>query len=268
MTHLKVLVAAALAIGSVGLVGCKDDGRTVGQKVDDATAKTAQATKDAANKTAEVTKDAANKTAEVAKDAKDAVVAKATPSGSSDPTGMRGAMEGIVQNALDNNNFKTLTNHLVDADKKRLEAPAVNLTDLNAAIDQFKKNWQNKYNDPAFGAQDKDKVYAADFVALQAADGQVEGKQGTAIIKASHGMPDLTLTFVSQGGKWRLDVPDTATAEQLNQNLAAAVKELNKDPSTWPADKNDAVRLVSHKILAVVSGQAGGSSNLPPAGTQ
>jgi hypothetical protein len=261
MNHLKILMAAALAVGSVAMVGCKDDGRTVGQKVDDAAAKTGDAAKNAGA----AAKDAASSAGDAAKAAKDKLVGNTTPSGSADASGMRGAMEGIVQNALDNNNFKTMTNHLADADKKRLEAAPVDLKDLNGAIDQFKKNWSSKYSDAAFGVQDAEKVYSADFAALTSSPGEAEGKMGKASIKESHGLPALDLNFVSQGGKWRLDVPDSVTGDTLKQKLLTAVQELNADPSKWPADKTEATRLVTHKILSVVSGQDAAKM---PGGTQ
>jgi hypothetical protein len=241
MKSLQYMLVTALAVGSIGLVGCKDDGRTAGQKVDDAAAKTGQAAKDAGSAVGDA-----------AKSAKDKVVAGVTPSGSSDQTGMRAAMEGIVQNALDANNFKTMTNHLTDADKKRLEESVGDLATLNTAISQFKKNWTDKYKDASFAVQDNEKVYSPDFVALNATPGEQEGKQGTATVKESHGMPALELRFVSTAGKWRLDIPDEVTGEKVKTNLEKAVMELNADPSKWPTDKTEATRLVSHKILSTL----------------
>jgi len=248
MKSLQFMLVTALAVGSVGLVGCKDDGKTVGQKVDEAATKTSQVAKDGAA----AAKDVAGDVGDAAKAAKDKVVAGATPSGSSDQTGMRAAMEGIVQNALDANNFKTMTNHLTDADKKRLEESVGDAATLNSAIDQFKKNWTDKYKDASFAVQDNEKVYSPDFVALNATPGEQEGKQGTATVKESHGMPALELRFVSTAGKWRLDIPDSATGETVKANLLKAVQELNADTSKWPADKIEATRLVSHKILSTL----------------
>lgn len=251
-----VAVAAALAVGSVAMTGCKkeDDGRTTGQKAGDAIDRAGGVVKNAATQASDMAKDAGQTVGQAAKDAKNSVVGAMTPSGASDVTGMRGAMEGIVQNALDANNFKTMTNHLVDADKQRLEATSGDQQGLNDAIAQFKKSWQDKYKDAAFGVQDGEKVYAEDFVTLQSSQANGDNKQGKATIKASHGMPQLDLNFVAQGGKWRLDVPDSVTPETLKSKLLAAVQDLNKDPGTWPADKVQATRLVSHKILAVVAG--------------
>lgn len=249
MKSMQYLLVTALAVGSIGLVGCKDDGKTVGQKVDDAAAKA----KDAANSAGAAAKEGASAAGDAAKQAKDKLVGNVTPSGSGTPEGMRSAMEGIVQNALGKDDFKTMTNHLTDADKKRLEESVGDLATLNTAVDQFKKNWTDKYKDAAFGVQDRDKVYGTDFVTLTGTPGEQEGKQGTASIKESHGLPKLDLTFVSQAGKWRLDIPDEVTGETAKANLIKAVQELNADPSKWPADKNEATRHISHKILATLA---------------
>lgn len=183
---------------------------------------------------------------------KNAVVAAVTPSGSSDVTGMRGAMEGIVQNAVDPGKFKTMTNHFNKSDKERLEAGTPgDLPGLDQAVKAFKEAWRAKYRGDAFGVMDAEKVYSDQFVVLQSAD----MKMGTATIKASHGMPELRVPFVADAGKWRLDVADEVDSNKIRRNLMTAVSDLTAQASTWPSDKIEASRVVSHRLFMALLDQ-------------
>jgi hypothetical protein len=239
MKLFTYMTAMTLAVGGLSIVGCRDDGRTANQQTNDA----AQSATNAAST-------AANKTGNAIEDGKNAVVAAVTPSGASDVSGMRGAMEGIVQNAFDAGNFKTMTNHFVKADKERLEATAPSeLPQLDQAVKAFKDAWQAKYGGDAFGVMDAEAVFNAQFVALQSADMQT----GTATIKASHGMPEVKLPFVADAGKWRLDVKDTLDANKLRQNLMNAATDLTAKSASWPADKAEAARVVSHRVFLALT---------------
>jgi hypothetical protein len=239
MRGLTYVAAAAIAVGAAGITGCKDDssGKSPGQKA------------------GEAVQGAVNSATQGTKDAKDSVTSAVAPSGAKDLTGVRGTLEGVVQNALDANNFKDLTSHLTDADKKRIDGQKPDTADLDAGIKQFRKSWGDKFGGDNFTSMDKDKIFAEPFVALADAPAAGNQKGGTATIKGSHGMPDLTIPVVTEDGKWRIDVPDTVTGHTLHDSLMKVVQDLNKDPSTWPADKIEATRLVSHKVLMAVLGQ-------------
>jgi len=258
MKLFTYLASAALAFG---VVGCKNESTTSNTPANDPAQTPAQRAETPGERAGNAVQTAVNSTTREAKDAKDAVVAAVTPSGSADIGGMRGALEGVVQNALDVNNFKTMTNHLVDADQKRLEAANPNLQPLNADIDKFKEAWRAKYGGDVFGVMDAEAIFANDFVALQSTAASGAGdekmKTGTATIKASHGLPELPLKMVGQDGKWRLDVPDELDAAKLQQNLQKAVQDLNAKAAEWPADKVQAYRHVAHRVLMAVANQQG-----------
>lgn len=240
MKYMLTLVAAT-AIG-LGVSGCKDeDGRTAGQKAGDATEKAVDKTVNAADK------------------AKDAVVGALAPSGASDISGMRGAMEGVVQNAMDQNNFKTMTNHFVDADRKRLEATPLKTAGLDNNVEAFKKAWRDKYKSDVFTVMDSDKIFSDDFVTLMSSQSEDANKRGTATIKASHGLPQLEIPMVAQDGKWRLDVPDDRSAQQIRDDLLKATQELHAKAESWPADVHEAYRVVAHRVLLAVMGKDAGA---------
>jgi len=239
---------ALLAAAGVGIAGCnKDEGtntadnRTPGQKAGDAIQK------------------GVDNTTQAAKGAADSITAGVAPSGTSSMDGTRSTLEGVVENAVKRNEYNAMADHFTKADADRVKNGKPDTKDLDDLADKFTNAWNAKYNDK-FTVMSADKVFAADFLKLATdASGTKDMPKATGTIPASHGLPELMLTFVGEGGKWRLDIPDTVDAQKLHDNLKTTLTAL-QDTSHWPADKNDAYRAVSHHILAAVMDKA-------PAGT-
>jgi len=256
----QVFVLAA--VGGVGFFGCNKEGstsntadnRTPGEKVADGTKQLGDSLGHATNAATQGVTNAANATTQGAKNLATQASAHLSPTGATGPDGVRNVFEGIVTNALDKNNYNDLIGYFTKADQDRLSNSKPDTKDLDAAVDQFKKSWHDKYNDN-FKVMDNDKVYTGDFFALGGGNAAA-GAPTTATVAASHGLPDLSLPLVVEGGLYKLDVPDTLDGTQLHDNLLNAIKDLNKDPSTWPQDKADAYRLVSHRILMAVEGKS------------
>ena len=77
----------------------------------------------------------------------------------------------------------------------------------------------------------------------------------TVVIPASHGMPEATLHLSNEGtlaDRWKIDVPDTLSAQQLRSNLEQQLSQLG-DKNSWPSDVNDAYRMVTHHVLLAIS---------------
>lgn len=52
-----------------------------------------------------------------------------------------------------------------------------------------------------------------------------------------------------QASNWRIDVPDNLTANQLRQNLSTHLDQIMAMQNQWPADANEAYRVVSQHLL-------------------
>ena len=75
-------------------------------------------------------------------------------------------------------------------------------------------------------------------------------------IQASHGMPALTVPMVHEApDAWRIDVPNTLTAEKLRANLLAHLTAANQMKDQWPADVNQAQAMVAHHVLMALMDQ-------------
>ena len=302
------VTAAALATGTFGLAGCKDDATTdnrtpgqqtadagkaaadkVGQGVDatknaaneagreikegaqqagekmgegvDATKRAAneagqdlnQAGRDAGQAAREAGRDAGQAAREAGRDAGQAAQqagAKVSPSNAEQLTNVRSAIEGVVQNAVKRDNWRTMTGFLTAADERRLNEGKPDTKALDDLGEKFTTAYREKYKN-AFTVMDRDEKFNSDFVQLQAA-ADPNGNKATANIPASHGMPAVSLPFVNENGKWKLDVPDTLDPQTLHTNLTKALTEL-QDMSKFPETEVAAARHVAHRILAAVT---------------
>jgi hypothetical protein len=233
-------IAAVIAIGCAGFAGCNKDENKSGSD----NASPGQKAGDAVRK-------GVDSTTQGVKSAADSVTAGVAPSGTSSMDGTRSTLEGVVENALKRNNYNDMADHFTKADADRVKNGKPDTTDLDDLADKVTSAWNSQYNDK-FSVMSADKVFAADFLTLATdASGTKDNPRATGTIPASHGLPELTMTFVGEGGKWRLDIPDTVDAQKLHDNLKSALTAL-QDTSHWPADKNDAYRAVSHHIIAAV----------------
>jgi len=236
-------LAALLAIGGIGFAGCNKsdnstaDTRTPGQKAGDA-----------------VQKGVDNTTQEASTAAKKAA-ATVSPTGATGIKGARNVFEGVVENAFDKNNFNKIASYFTKADEDRIKASKPDTADLDAAIDQFNTSWKGKYGEN-FGIKDTESIFNPQFVALSGPAGttgdSTAGASTTAKVAESHGMPELSVPLVQEGGLYKIDVPDDVDGKVLHDNLLSAIKDLQGKSSSWPDDKAEAYRQVSHRILMAV----------------
>jgi len=234
---MRFFIYVAGAAIALGVVGCKKE-----------TANTNPATEPT---TGQKVGNAVDSATQTAKNAKDDVVAKVAPSGSSNLTGIRSALEGVLDNALGKDDLKDAAAHFTSTDEQRIKGAQLDQSVLNAEIKKFKDGWKAKYSDN-FSVMDADKVFAADFVALSSSDTSTAPKSGTATIAGSSGQSELKIPLVSEGGKWRVDVPDDVDGPKLLANVTAAIQAVNADTANWPADKLTAERIVARRVLAAV----------------
>ena len=61
--------------------------------------------------------------------------------------------------------------------------------------------------------------------------------------------------FLHEAGGWKIDAPDSLTADKLRDNVKNALTMCKDHKDQWPADENEAYRAVSHKILAAIMDQ-------------
>ena len=72
-------------------------------------------------------------------------------------------------------------------------------------------------------------------------------------VKASHGMPSLTVPLVHEApDAWRIDAPDSLDAAKLKQNVLEHLRAAHAMKDQWPADVNEAYAAVTHHVLMAI----------------
>lgn len=262
-TRYAYLATAALALAGIAFTGCKEEptartSNTTTTTTPPATTQPSPGEKvsGAIHSAGEAAGSAVNATTRGAGELKDNITAGITPTGANTLDSTRAVVVAIVENALSRNDYGDMVDHFTKSDAQRVTNGKPDTKDLDDLTDAVNNAWKGKFNEK-FGFSDKDKVLGPNFMQLSTAPSggttgaDVNAKQATGKIAESHGMPELDLLFMSEDGKWRLDVPDSMDAKKLHDNLQRALTEL-QDASKWPADKVEAERAVAHRILLAV----------------
>ena len=71
-------------------------------------------------------------------------------------------------------------------------------------------------------------------------------------IPASHGLPAVNVSLVKELQGYRVDVPNTLSAEQLRDNLVKHMTDVADHPDQWPADRRDAADFFAHHVMMAV----------------
>jgi hypothetical protein len=282
MTRYVCLAAAALAIGAFTFTGCKKeesaqntnttDNRTAGEKTRDAITNSGEAVGNAAGK-------AVDKTAEGARTAGDKLKATTQPSPDSALKGARETLATAVEAAVTHNGLNDVVERFSKSDRDRIgKYKDDSLADLNAAIGQFKNDWKAKYNQD-FKLTDKEQLVFGSPVEVKTGDTTdsarlAASKSGpdnntaggndkaannavTVTMPADSGAPAVAIHLDNEGtvsSSYKINVPDTLTADQLRDALTQQIKSIDGMKGSWPSDVNEAYRVASQHILSATQG--------------
>jgi len=278
-----------------------DKTSTAAQNAADSTSTAGQ---NAADKTSDAAQHTADKTSDAAQRAADS---SAPRDQAKDAKDIRETLADVTEAAVKKGTFDDLVERTAAPDRQRIGKFAEqNFSDLDGRADQFLKDWKDKYNEdfdigkasdiyneqmvsisevnPAEartagekikeGAKDAGqaiehaaKDVAGKDTAADAAKADANRPTATATIAASHGMPELKISLVSEyPDRWKIDLPDNVDGQKLHDAVLKHLTMVDEDKANWPADKADAYRAVSHHILTAVA-QSGDESASPAAGT-
>ena len=121
---------------------------------------------------------------------------------------------------------------------------------LNTEIDAFRQKWQAKYGKD-FDVEDDRAVF--NFVTVQG--DASDQNRATVTFPARGGMPQVTVPVVREKDAWRVDVPDTVTAQQLADDLVSGLKPINAGNPPLPDDAMEAYRSSAQGTMAALMGE-------------
>jgi len=204
--HLRIVAAAAILGGVMGwsVVRAADDPNaakpTVGQKIENAADKTGDALKNAADKTTE--KLGLKKEPGAYQTEHAAAIEK--------------QLAEVTDAALTKKGVDDMAERFVDADRTRLNQnkDAFKSDTLDGRIDQFRKDWKEKYNQDFDSKKEYDKIFDVSFARI------TEGEEQGARTASETIKPDLnapaTPGDVNAQNRTGIDRPGSADA---NKNL-------------------------------------------------
>lgn len=186
-----------------------------------------------------------------------------------DAEGIRDVLAQVAEASLTKGGLDDLVERLVDQDRNRIgQTLADSNTELDGRIEQFRQDWKAKYNQE-FDIQHEEQAFSNQ--AFMIAPGEIgqnaaaaadanrndRGRNvATVKVQASHGLPALTVPMVHEApDSWRIDVPDTLTAEKLKANVLAQLTTANEMKDQWPADVNQAHAAITHRVLMALLDQ-------------
>ena len=79
--------------------------------------------------------------------------------------------------------------------------------------------------------------------------------RATVTFPARGGMPQVTVPVLREGKAWRIDAPDTLTAQQLAGDLISGLKAINAGTQPLPDDVMEAYRSSAQGTMAALMGE-------------
>jgi len=238
--------AIAMICGASALAGCNKDETANSGNPGNATTRPAQSP---GEKVGNAIGSAVDATTQKSAQAANAIGAAVSPTGADSLAGTKKAIQGVVENATDKNNFKAVASYFTKADEDRIDKTKPDTADLDAQIDAFQKAWNGKYGHN-FKVKDVAADYPDSFISV--AQDSADPNKATATVVASHDMPELKVPFVREGPQWRIDVPDDVDGPVLHSKLVATLTTLNQGATQWPNDELQATQAVTHAIANAV----------------
>src|SRR5688572_17270156 len=259
MSNVLRTLCLGCALCAGGLIGCDDnDARsdattapTVGERVDRGLDKAGDALDRAADRTGDVVAPAVDDAAERARQA-GATIKEGAKEMATDLSGdVYDLLGDVTEDAVTRNEIDDLVKNFSAADAKRIgEVREDAFPQLNAEIDTFRQTWQSKYG-KEFDIEDDRAVF--NFVTVQGDPD--DPNRATVTFPARAGMPQVTVPVVREKGGWRIDVPDTLTAQQLADDLMSGLKPINGGTQPLPDDVMEAYRSSAQGTMAALMGE-------------
>jgi len=280
-----ICFAAAVAIGSMGLVGCDRNnqanntnpnnpntpGQTTANGIQSAADKTGNALNNAAQNTGSALATATTRTADLAQNAGAKMIGTPTDDNvAPDASGIRDELSRVTDAAVTKDNFSSLVKDLSTDSQNRIgDFSKQDFADLNGIIAQIQGDWNAKYG---HDFNEKSDALAVDNIMIrqgaaatgsnvprgnETGIGTANASDNTGVVTLSLGGTDLTVPVIKQGilRDWYIDTPASLTGQKLHDNLSRELTAVKDAQATWPADENAAYRVVTAHVVAALMDQ-------------
>ena len=59
----------------------------------------------------------------------------------------------------------------------------------------------------------------------------------------------LAVPMIHEAGGWKIDVPDSLTAQKLHDSILNSLTKFDENKANWPADKNQAYQEATRQVM-------------------
>jgi hypothetical protein len=125
---------------------------------------------------------------------------------------------------------------------------------LDARIESVRKAWHAKYGHD-FSAAKSPELLNPMFATIRTEKPGKNGEMETGLvsIKNGKGATEYAVPLIRNGkNEWKIEVPDSLTAQRLRSNLGAELKMVENESAHWPANEADGYRMATHHVLMAV----------------
>lgn len=192
-----------------------------------------------------------------------------------------GVLATVTEAAIQPGGIATIVYHLSEEDRERLEweMDFDRVTETETSLTRaFKEIWANQYGGD-FEIAEQQRLL--DRRALEVAEGDIfaswpmdpvpqfqatpsgevlvrtrelslqRGKRvAVAVLPAEEGASEVLVSFVREyPNRWKIDIPDDVTAQQLRDNLQNLVSSMVADLDYWPDRERDAYRMLTRRVV-------------------
>lgn len=166
--------------------------------------------------------------------------------------------------------IEDFVDYLVESDRERISAQ-LDDQEYRQAYQRFDEAWRNQFgsNFDWDSNESISSVFAFPVSSDSATQAQGSSEQSN-VVKVS--LPSsgqqqgsgTTLRLRDEGTitrSWKIDAPDSLTAQQLKSSLTRELNSLRDGRSSWPSSQQEAAKVVAMRILSTVSTDSQQSSS-------
>jgi hypothetical protein len=293
MKKRHILTAAILAIGGIGLIvlpaSAQDQANQPAQSSSGSAAQSAGAQQGQAAQQGQSAAAGAQTASDRSGQASSAAISQSDA---------QKVLSQSSQAIISRDGVKGLSQQLSQRDQQRLGDLSKDSQQLSQSLDQLRQAYKDKYGKDLDLSSNADQVFtmavftipadvsgqaqpaaarqtpgASDQAASATGDQAAAPKSSFIVVPASAGQTEARVALVNEDGQWKIDVPDSMDAKQLDDKLNTQIQQTVASKDQWPADATQGQQAIARAIIiafaqpsAGASGDAGAGSNAAGAG--
>lgn len=125
---------------------------------------------------------------------------------------------------------------------------------LDSKINSISGTWKQKYGHD-FAITKARGVFTSEYAPVRMETPGHIAQSATVAINGPTSNAKFEIPMTCEKGDWKIDVPNTLTADKLRDNLTSELTAVENNSAHWPANETDAYRVVTDHVLRAILDQ-------------